>query len=359
MDTDLFLLNNTEMIVLDEVEHVPDILPYLKREIYKNKGKFKFFISGSQHFALMKGVTESLSGRAAILDLWPFSAYEIAKNLHSNTVINIFNTHQEIKKLIGKNYSSSDNKDIIPSMLKGGYPPVAIQKAGSDWFESYRRTYIQRDIRDLSQVGDLGKFDRFLILCAGRTGSIVNKSEIGQLLSVDNKTVDNWSSILETSYQMIKLPAYHAYTTKRIAKRTKWIFGDIGLALHLQGLDNKKSVLLSPHFGNLFESFIIMELRKLFAHTANIWNAYYFRTAKGLECDLVFEKGAKIIPVEIKHAAKLSNINLGPLKAIINTYPNKVSQAFLISMYPKVEKIHEKIYNIPVGLILGIVGRWN
>ena len=350
-DPDLFFLNNPGILFLDEIQHVPDIFPYLKREIDRHQGAFRFFITGSQHFSLMKGVSESLSGRTAVLDLWPLAHQELnQKDIH--LTLELLHEPAKLEKLLGAEFLVNDSDHIIPFMLRGGYPPVVLQNRGLDWFEAYRRTYLHRDIRELSQVADLGRFDRFLSLCAGRSGTIPNKAEISSLLAVDNKTVDHWLSLLQTSYQIISLPAYHARIARRVVKRPKWIFADIGLGLHLQGIRDERGLLAAPHFGHLFESFVIMEIRKIFGHSAIPWNAFHFRTAAGTECDLVLENGEELIPIEIKHTARPSSADIAPLNTFLELYPKQAPLGILISLYPKVEKLSPNTFNLPLGLLL-------
>lgn len=351
-DPDLFFLNHPGILLLDEVQHVPDIFPYLKSEIDKTPGKFRFFITGSQHFALMKGVSESLAGRAAILDLWPLAQQELYKSNLEHT-LHFLENPAALSTLRKKEFPVNDKQHIVPAILNGGYPPVALTGLPpTEWFESYRRTYLQRDIRQLSQVGDLGRFDRFLTLCAGRSGTILNKAEFSRSLSIDNKTVDHWLSLLESSYQMISLPAYHAHTTKRITKRPKWIFADSGLGLHLQGVRDMSGLLSAPHFGHLFEAFVTMEIRKIFSHTGKPWNAFHFRDAVGLECDLVLAKGGLLLPIEIKHTARPTTSDLAPLRCFMELYPKNTPYGLMISLNPKVEQLSPNIFNLPLGMIL-------
>jgi len=225
----------------------------------------------------MKSVSESLAGRVGILDLWPLARQEITGADLSLTV-KLLEDPTEIESLSDSEFPVNDSDDIVPAMLAGGYPPVALHDAGVDWIESYRRTYIQRDIRDLSRVADMGRFDRFMMLCAGRTGTIINKADLSSTVGVDNKTIDNWMSLLESSYQILTLPAYFANTSKRLTKRPKWVFADCGLGLHLQAIRSGDSLTAASNFGHLFESFVIMEIRKLFGHTGTSWNGYHWRT---------------------------------------------------------------------------------
>jgi len=350
-DPDLFFLNHPGILFLDEVQHVPDIFPYLKRELDRARRTFRFFLSGSQHFELMKGVTESLAGRVAVLDLWPLAVQE-ARGRHTATTVDLLENPARLDDLLGREFRATDQDDVVPAMLAGGYPPVVLEHAGADWLEAYRRTYVQRDIRELSQVADLGRFDRFLVLCAGRSGTVINKAEIASGVGIDSKTVDHWMSLLETSYQIIALPAYFANTTKRLVKRPKWVFADSGLGLHLQAIRDAHGLLNAPHFGHLFESFVIMEIRKLFAHAGIPWNGSFWRTPQGVECDLVLPAAGRLVPIEIKHAASPAANDLTALHAFLDLYKKTARHGILISMHPRVERLSPRIYNLPLGLVL-------
>ena len=350
-DPDLFFLNHPGILFLDEVQHVPDIFPYLKREVDRAGRRFRFFLSGSQHVELMKGVTESLAGRVAVLDLWPLAVQEVRGKTTAASV-ELLEHPAQLSALLGREFRATDHADVVPAMLAGGYPPAVLEHAGADWLEAYRRTYVQRDVRELSQVADLGRFDRFLVLCAGRSGTVINKAEVAGVIGIDSKTVDHWLSLLETSYQIIALPAYFANTTKRLVKRPKWVFADSGLGLHVQAIRDAHSLLNAPHFGHLFESFVLMEIRKLYGHAGVPWNGSFWRTPQGLECDLVLPVAGRLVPIEIKHAASPASRDLAALHAFLDLYGRTAPHGVLISMHPRVERLSPRIYNVPLGLIL-------
>lgn len=311
-------------------------------------------MSGSQNFDPMKNVTESLAGRTAVLDLWPFATQETKSHpgLGAEKTIELLEDPARLDRLIGHEFRLND-RDVVQAMLSGGYPPVVLEKRGGDWLEAYRRTYLQRDIRQLSQVADIGRFDLFLTLCAGRSGTIINKAEVSRVIGVDNKTIDHWLSLLETGYQIVSLPAYHANATKRLSKRRKWVFADSGLGLHLQAIRDGKSLIGAPHFGSLFESFVIMEIRKLYGHTDLSWDAHYWRTQQGLECDLVLPVAGRLVPIEIKHTAAPGASGCAALNSFMELYRPLAETGICISMRPRVEKLGQNIYNLPLGLIVG------
>jgi hypothetical protein len=172
------------------------------------------------------------------------------------------------------------------------------------------------------------------------------------VVGIDSKTVDHWLSLLETSYQLITLPAYFSNTTKRLVKRPKWVFADSGLGLHLQAIRDSHALLNAPHFGHLFESFVIMEIRKLYGHAGLPWNGSFWRTPKGLECDLVLPVAGRLVPIEIKHTASVGGHDLTALNAFLDLYGRTAHHGIFISMQPRVERLSPRIYNLPVGLIL-------
>jgi len=351
-DPALFFANHPGVLFLDEVQQVPDVFPYLKSEIDRGPKQFRFFLSGSQHFPLMRGVTESLAGRVAVLDLWPFAVQEVHAADPAET-INLLEDPDQLRPLLGREFPANDPQDIAPAMRRGGFPVPLLEDAGSDWFEAYRRTYLQRDVRELSQVADLGKFDRFLVLLAGRSGTVINKSELGNVTGIDDGTVERWLSLLETSYQAFRLPPYTENATKRLVRRPKWIFADSGLGLHLQAIESDAALLNAPHFGKLFESFVLAEVRKLYGHAARAWNGFFWRTSQGFECDLVLHAGAQLIPFEVKHAATPRGRDLRGVEMFLDAYPKQARFGCVISMNPRVEMLSRRVFNVPVGLLLG------
>ena len=279
-DPELFFRNLKTPAVLDEVQQVPDIFSYIKSYVDRHKdNKCLFILTGSQQFQMMKNASESLAGRVLIKDLYPFSLGEML-----NTESSI------IKKRIGflldaniaelkANFTERDQAiDFVSNhLLYGGYPPlIHINDEGSkrDWFLAYLQTYIQRDVRALSNVHDLSLFNRFVSLIAGRCAHIINYSELGKDLGMTFKTAQHYLSLLETSYIWRSIPAYYLQAEKRLTKRAKGIFLDVGLSNYLTGIFSLESLHRNSCIGMIFESFIISEFIKLltaFNFHANIF----------------------------------------------------------------------------------------
>ena len=360
-DPGLFFANHPGVLFLDEVQQAPDVLPYVKKEVDRLRGTFRFFLSGSQPLDVMRGVSESLAGRALILDLWPFCGQEMRGVPEAGSAADTLarlTRPESLEELLGASFPANDRQGVLPAMLAGGYPKMCIHQAGGAWLDSYRRTYIQRDVRDLRQVGDLGRFDRLLALCAGLSGTTINKAELGRALGVDNKTVDGWLSLMKDSYQLVEIPPFFTNPGKRLVKRPKYVLADIGLAIHVQGIRDHAGLANAPHFGNLFESFVIMEIRKLHGHAAMPWDGHFWRTPRGAECDLVLPSGSRAVPVEIKHSSRIRGEDLRGIRGFREMYGKHAGPGAVISMHPRVERVAADIWNVPLGLLLhGAVSR--
>jgi hypothetical protein len=350
-DPDLFFASQPGILFLDEIQNIPEIFPYIKREIDKNRKKFRFFLSGSQQFQLMKKVSESLAGRATILDLYPFSELEKSRS-RKDFLFSILTDPRTQNRTIGKKFPIQAS-EIMNMFLRGGFPEVTFKKKINPlWFESYRRTYIQRDIRDFSQISNLGKFDRFLVLCASRTGNLFNKSDFANSLDVDNKTIDHWISLLESSYLIHLSRPYYTNISKRLIRSPKLHFVDMGLCLHLLMIQNKRTLENSIQLGHFFESFVISEVKKYFASSGFQIPLPFYRTSTGKECDLILELGGQTLPIEIKYKMKISNKDILGIQSFQESHPN-TKKGFLISLDPEFYPVSQNIYNLPIGLLLG------
>jgi len=284
-------------LLLDEVQWVPDIFNYVKREVDRTPGILRFFLSGSQSYDLMRGVSESLAGRAAILDLWPFAVCEPRLGADdAQRILDLIAGPERLADLNGMEFACTSGEEVGPAMLRGGYPRVALKQVDIDWLDSYRRSYLERDVRGMAAVHDLGRFDRFLRLVAGRTAQVLNKADLSRLVQVDNKTIDHWLAVLEQGYQVFRLPPWFGNVEKRLVKRPKFHIADAGLGLALQAIRTREALVSAPHFGHMLESFVVMEIRKLYGHLGQTPNLYFWAQPRAHECDLVIEQGGRIAP---------------------------------------------------------------
>lgn len=255
--------------LLDEIQHAPELLSYVRTLVDSRPGRAgQFFLTGSQEAPLMRGVTESLAGRAAVLQLLPLSIEESSR----------------------------------VSLLRGGYPEVVARPAAARlWFSSYLQTYLERDVRTVSAVRDLATFRRFLGLVATRSGQMLNKTDLAAPLGVSVPTISEWLGILEVTGQVALVPPWYESLGKRLVKTPKLYILDSGLAAHLLGIESERDLARSPFLGALFEGFVASEVLKRQQNRGRRRELYYFRDHQGLEVDfLVPTRGRKLLLLEAK-----------------------------------------------------------
>jgi predicted AAA+ superfamily ATPase len=242
-------------VILDEVQHVPEVFAFVRARIDRQpRRRGQWILTGSQEAPLMHGVAESMAGRAAVLMLYPLSARETPK----------------------------------VTLLRGGYPEVLARPAAARlWFASYLQTYLERDVRAVTAVRDLATFRRFLALVASRHGQILNKTDLAAPLGVSVPTVTQWLGVLETTAQILIVPPFYENFGKRLIKSPKVYFADSGLACHLLGIESAAELARSPFAGSLFEGLIASEIVKAQVNAGTRRELYHFRDEQGLEVDFV------------------------------------------------------------------------
>ena len=294
-----FLRQHNAPVILDEIQYAPELFSYIKTRIDDNRQPGQWLFTGSQHFPLMQGVSESLAGRVAVLSLLPFSVGEAVKEPGLG---------RSIDDILGSLFGDTPPRRLkreIPLddwFLRGGYPEMRANP-GVDrkiWCASYIQTYLERDVRQLLNVGDLLTFERFLRLCAARTAQILNLSDLARDAGVSVPTAKRWLSVLESSGQIFLLQPYHKNFGKRLIKSPKLYVADTALATFLTGFHTREVVLNGPMSGALMETTVVMEWVKAFRHRGELSSLYYWRSRDGLELDLLIERNGKLYPLEVK-----------------------------------------------------------
>jgi predicted AAA+ superfamily ATPase len=275
-----FLSTYPQGAVLDEIQRVPELFSYLQ-QILDDTGKNGMFIlTGSNNFLLQESISQSLAGRVGYLFLLPLSLSEIGDR--------------------------EENSNQI--LFKGAYP--ALYNENSDparFYANYIRTYVERDLRLLKNITDIFAFERFMRLCAGRTGQLLNMNSLAAEVGVDVKTIGSWISVLEASFIVFRLVPYHKNFNKRIVKMPKLYFYDTGLAVALLGVENVSQLELHPFKGSLFENLVIVDFLKRRYNKGKTNNLFFWRDNTGNEIDLLIETGIQLIPVEIKSGQTISD----------------------------------------------------
>lgn len=269
-----FLASYGDGVILDEIQRAPGLLSYIQTIVDEQQRPGQFILIGSQQFEVMNTVSQSLAGRTALLKLLPFSLEEIG---------------------------SPDLDSVDRMLLSGFYPRIHDQglnptQAMGDYFE----TYVERDLRQLGAVKDLTQFERFVRLCAGRTGQLLNLQSLGNDVGVSHTTARSWLTLLEASYIVFLLQPWHANVSKRLIKSPKLYFYDVGLASYLLGLEKDTQVNRDPLRGNLFENLVVIEALKYRYNQGKRNNLYFYRDSNGNEVDLIAENGRSLSAIEIK-----------------------------------------------------------
>lgn len=277
-----FLNRFPDGAVLDEVQRCPEILSYLQTRVDADGRMGLFILTGSQQFGLLSGISQSLAGRTAFVELLPFSLDELAR--------------------------SGKMPQLLDEMLvKGGYPPLYDRAVTPRaWFSAYVTAYIERDVRQVLKVQELETFQRFVRLCAGRTGQLLNLSSLAVDCGITHNTAKAWISVLEASYILFQLRPHHANFNKRLIKAPKLYFYDSGLVCWLLGIQTPQQLETHPLRGGIFETFVVAELMKSRLNLGERPGMHFWRDSNGIEVDVIVEQGAKLLPVEIKSGATVA-----------------------------------------------------
>lgn len=278
-DPKFFLNQSSTGMIIDEAQNVPEIFSYIQSFVDNNPKK-KFILSGSSNFSLLKSITQSLAGRAAIFNLMPFSLDEISGFLHGRSIDEIL-------------YNG-----FYPRIISNNVPAYLL-------YSNYIETYLKKDVRDLLKIRDLMQFNTFLKLCAGRIGSLFNASQLSTEVGVSLGTIKSWLSILEASYIITLLHPYSNNTKKRLTKSPKLYFCDTGLACRLLNINSPEELSHDKMRGPIFENAVVMEtIKHLLNNNIDVSNLFFYRDSNQTEIDLIINHGASCFSgVEIKSAA--------------------------------------------------------
>eukprot|EP01133_Synstelium_polycarpum_P016569 gene16569-19687_t len=278
-----FLEQYPDGAIFDEAQRVPELFSYLQQILDDSTEKGKFILTGSNNFLLQENISQSLAGRIGYMFLMPFSTEEISR-------------------------ASEMPQDIETNIFKGGYPPIYDNEIPPNkWLPNYIRTYVERDVRQIKNISNINAFERFLKLCAGRIGQLLNFSSLAIEAGVDGKTISSWISVLESSFIIYLLKPHHTNFNKRLVKMPKLYFCDTGLACSLLGIQNAEQLITHPIKGNLFENYVINDMVKERYNKNEPLDLYFWRDSTGNEMDVVIDNGSNLYPIEIKAGKTITN----------------------------------------------------
>jgi predicted AAA+ superfamily ATPase len=323
-------------VVFDEIQNTPNLLSYIKERVDARRDQpGQFILTGSQNLLLMQQVTESLAGRSAVLKLLPLTQREIAGEPQRSLP-------WELNRLAagGSGRSLTEPASSLSALwdqiLRGSYPELVAnpQRDARLWQASYVQTYLERDVRNLRNIGDLTQFQIFLRSLAARSAGLLNLSDLASDVGIAVSTARDWLAILEASFQVFLLRPYFVNTGKRLVKAPKVYFTDTGLLCYLVGLREAEHAAAGPMGGALLENLVVAELFKTYLHRGEEPAMYFWRTAAGAEVDLVIESQAGLIPIEVKSSATARPEMARGISAFRRDFGERASNGYVIYTGP-------------------------
>jgi len=348
-DPALFLQQYPAPVLIDELHYAPNLLPYIKMDVDSSQAPGAYWLTGSQQFHMMKGITESLAGRVAIINLLGFSRREAEER---DLDVEPFLPTRESVMARQRSSGASDLETTYRAIWQGSYPALHAGPVRDHdlFYASYLQTYIQRDVRDLTQVGNQQTFTSFVRACAARTGQLLNLSDLARDVDISVPTAKSWLSVLTASLQVALLQPYHSNITKRLVKTPKLYFLDTGLCAYLTEWTSPQTLAAGAMSGAILETYVYGELLKSWWHRMKRPSLYYYRDKDGVEIDLLFEQDQTLYPVEVKRSATPQRQWAHSFR-VLERLGKPVGEGGVICLCKEPLPLSEKVTAIPVGVL--------
>lgn len=341
------LVHGSHPVTLDEVQREPDLLSAVKREIDRDRQPGRFLLTGSANLLLMRRVSESLAGRASYLTLWPMTRREQLELGKCGVWEELVRADDgDWTDVIGAN--SGDREDWRMLARRGGFPVPAVHLSTADdgaiWFDGYVRTYLERDLQALSSIAALPDFRRLMRAACLRIGSTVNQSELGRDIGLPQPTVHRYLNLLETSYLLLRVPAYAVKRTKRLIKSPKLYWGDTGLAMHLAQEDEPRGAHL--------ENLVLQDLLVWRDSRSSPAEVLHWRATTGEEVDFVIETGDSLLPVEVKATKRPRLAHAASLRTFRREYARAARPGLLLHGGDTLEWLTPQVLAAPWWMVI-------
>jgi len=341
-DPALFLQKYKTPLFIDEIQYAPQLFPYIKMAVDREKQKGMFWLTGSQQFLLMRNVSESLAGRVAILELQGLSQ---AEKFHRKNVPFLPEKLETANQPLGIN-------EVYSLILKGSYPEL-YANTNMDWdmfYSSYLKTYIEKDIRDLIHISDESLFIRFMKVAAARSAQLLNYSDMANDVGVSVPTIKSWLSLLETSGLIFMLHPYYNNVVSRAVKTPKLYFFDTGLCCYLSGWQTVETLSTGAMNGAMLETYVVSEILKSYQYNGQSVNSYFYRDKDKKEIDLLIERDGKMYPIEIKRSASPKESDVKNFK-ILETMNLQTGQGAIVCFYDKLLPLNREVTIVPMSYL--------
>ncbi len=350
-DPDAWLEANPAPLAIDEIQHVPALFPALKRRVDRDHRPGRYLITGSALWLSMKSIGESLAGRTAILELWPFRASEWQTTCWDwNAVLG--RDENPIRSVLA---ASAVGAAVWDCILRGGYPEPAGFSSAADrqtWHESYLRTYLQRDVLDLVHVERMAEFTRLIRLLAAQTGAMANQSALARDLGLPQPTVRRHIEWLRTTYQCHELPPYSANLGKRLVKTPKLFWSDTGMAAALTGWRDRGAVEAAQKSGAMVETWVVNDLRAWCSQAGGATLSFW-RTHEGGEVDVLIEQADAVVGVEIKSGHRIDARDLKGLRECRAALGTRFRRGIVLYGGAEPHAIEDRLFALPLAVLLG------
>lgn len=345
-DAKTFLNLNRTPIIFDEIQYIPELFPYIKMQVDVARQKGMYYLTGSQQFHLMNNVSESLSGRIGILNLLGLSLRERQGDIFDEPFLP---TNEFIYKR-NEHSCNLNSDDIWKTIFEGSFPEIVSGVTlPKDFYLGYIKTYVERDVRALTQVADELQFISFITIVASRTSQLLNYRDLANETGISEPTAKKWLSILITSGLVYLLQPYHNNIEKRVYKTPKMYFLDTGLAAHLTKWTNPEVIWSGAMAGAFFETFIVSEVLKSYYNAGIEPPIYFYRDKDMKEIDLIFEQNGTLYPVEIKKKTMPDKNDIKTFSILEKVTKQPIGNGAVICMAEKIGIIKKNVYSIPVS----------
>lgn len=346
-DPELFLQLHKPPILIDEVQYAPELFTYIKMHVDKRHNPGDFWLTGSQIFKLMRGVQESLAGRVAVLSLTSLSQAEVCGGKMSPFVVDMEKLSERSKERV-----KADTRDIFERIFSGSMPAIVSgQNSNSQiFYSSYLSTYIERDVKELSDAIDSLKFLHFITAVAARCGQMLNVSDIARDADINQTQAKNWLGILETLGIIFYLHPYSNNLLKRLVKTPKLYFYDTGLVCYLTKWSSSETLESGAMNGAILENYVVAEIMKTYLNSGKEPYMYYYRDKDAKEIDIILEHDGVLNPIEIKKSANPGS-ELTKVFDLLNKSSVQKSKGAVICMKPELSAIDRENYIVPVWVI--------
>lgn len=351
-DPDLFLDNHPAPVILDEIQFVPELVAALKRRIDRDRTPGQYLLTGSQQWHVLRNLAESLAGRAVFLDLEGFALGELASPPAEASWLEAWLQDPE--------GFPAQPRERLPlpgpafeTVWRGTLPePARLPlEVVPEFWSAYFRTYVERDVRLLTEVSDWHAFGRFVRLAAALTAQEINASQLGRELGLTPQTARRWLDLLVATFQWFEVPAFAGNALKRVSGKAKGHLADTGLACWAQALSSPAALGGHPLWGPLFESFVVADLRKQAATLSPAPRFHHWRSAGGAEVDLLLERDGRFFPIEIKAKTRVSRADARGIRAFREAYPHlSIAPGLVIAPCERMERLSEQDWSLPWDL---------